>query len=604
LSLRILISAAAAVLLAAGPAAAQGPLPPLPPIGGDPTSPGQQPQQPAAPAPGPVSKAPGSVAIGVDVAHSGFFDDSSVVPPLRRAWSVKASASQVLAADGRVYTLTPGATVARDTRSGKVVWSSSAGGYPGAYDAGTVFVTKAGTLVALRGSDGTALWSKPVSDYLQAPVASGDAVYALGDATLYAFRASDGGQLWKHPTVNGATSPALDGSRAYVVGACADALAHDRRTGNAIWEHNGYCSGGGEVTPALFADRLFSSTDEGSAQGSLEPPTFAAGDGRVLGRHQGRRPVFLDGTAVFPVDGTYQAVDVASGRQLWHRTIQKELNSSTSLPEALAIEHDVYVSKAGHLFALDGEKGTTLWSARLPGARETDYSPPLAAAPGLLLVSTPKRLIAYHSVFHPPPAGIAAGPDVSDIFAGQGISLIGVLGSALRDSRPSVRVSYAPWPKGHFKAFGKPLRPDRDGGFAFGLTIFRNLRFRVKAAGHTSHARTVYAYPRVKLGRGRLVSPNREHLRVTVRTPRTSLRGRRFVLYVDRAGSKRLGRIAAARLHGGKGRSAATLSFRPLRHVGKHDNVAFCVRGQLREALGRPSGLTRRCGARTIRKTR
>jgi hypothetical protein len=45
-----------------------------------------------------------------------------------------------------------------------------------------------------------------------------------------------------------------------------------------------------------------------------------------------------------------------------------------------------------------------------------------------------------------------------------------------------------------------------------------------------------------------------------------------------------------------------SVRFHPPRHARRSDLVWFCVKGSLRMGLGRPSPLTRRCGARVLRR--
>jgi hypothetical protein len=86
---------------------------------------------------------------------------------------------------------------------------------------------------------------------------------------------------------------------------------------------------------------------------------------------------------------------------------------------------------------------------------------------------------------------------------------------------------------------------------------------------------------------------------VTARAPQARLGGRTFVLYLARAKTRKLHRLAQARLAGG--RTARTrLTFRPPRKVARGDVLVFCVRGQLKLELGRPSPLTERCGEASL----
>src|SRR5690242_18821538 len=96
-----------ALTMAPAAAAQAQVLPPLPPPVGQPPPPSgsppqqQQPPQNHSSPPGPISPAPGSVSEAVDVAHTGFFADDQLVPPLVPRWKVNIDSARALAAEGR-----------------------------------------------------------------------------------------------------------------------------------------------------------------------------------------------------------------------------------------------------------------------------------------------------------------------------------------------------------------------------------------------------------------------------------------------------------------------------------------------------------------------
>jgi hypothetical protein len=60
--------------------------------------------------------------------------------------------------------------------------------------------------------------------------------------------------------------------------------------------------------------------------------------------------------------------------------------------------------------------------------------------------------------------------------------------------------------------------------------------------------------------------------------------------------------VASGRLRrAGPGRTRVRLRFRPPARATGANRLAFCIERQLRLGLGRPSPLTRRCGARRVR---
>ena len=589
-------------------------LPPLPPPVGQP--PQQQPppqqgggSQPAPSAPGPVSPAPGSISVGVDVAHTGFYPDDELVPPLVPRWTVQSSVSSVLAADGRVYVLVGGGIAALDQRDGHQLWATRlpdiASGT--AYDQGILFVTTSDDLFALSADSGAVLWKQHLADSAGAspPVASGGVVYAYygqGGGTALAFRASDGTRLWTKRTVDGAGVPALDGDRVYYGGACEDTEALNRSDGSRVWLHETDCSGGGSVTPALFGGRLYVPEQEYTASGRPDEPVLDAGNGNVIRRFMGTRPVFVDGLAVAPFANgpvvgvnAAQAVDSATGQQAWSLRVP--------LLRPVAVGHDIYglsgtVTTGLRIASFDAEKGGLIWDQRLPDRIPDVGMGGLAVAPGLLLVWTGESLTAFESELKPAPGAIALEGE-ADKTSGSTLSLTGVLGRDLRAARPPVRIDVGGWPRGAFRRY-EDVRPLRDGGFVTEIVPFRNLRMRASASGVTSAPATVYVYPRIRLGRAERRG-NRIKQGVVVSSPRVRLAGRTLVMYLAPAAGNRLTRLGAGRLRArGRGRAGATINLRAPRHVGRNDRIFSCIPGQLRLGLGRPSSLLRACGKRVL----
>ena len=589
-----------------GTAAAQVPLPPLPP---DPTQPPPDnppppdsrppPAQPPS-TPQPISTAPGSVADGVDVAHSGFLSDEALVPPLVQRWSKELNVGFVLAADGRVYTAGRN-VVALDQATGKRVWSASLKkvsyqrAVGAAYDSGFVFVTTSDDIRAYHADSGKLAWRRELHGE-GSPVATGGTVYVGHGYIIEALRASDGSLLWRYQTQNGTGTPALDDRRAYVVGGCGETEAVDRSTGAPIWHHEGSCSGGVMVVPALFGGRLWVPGLESITRNTEIMPVLSAADGSLVGRFNSYRPVFVDGLAVLPRDEKgVRALDAATGKQVWRKR--------THLYGPVAVGHDIYGVGSGRVVALDSETGTTFWSADLRGAETNDYStnPVLAAAPGLLLVAASGRLTAYESALRPAPGRIALGAGSSDVIAGRTFILAGVLGTQLRGARPRVTVRAAGWRHGAFRRVGR-VGSARDGGFGIAARSDRNARWRVTAGGSRSNVVTVYTYPSVRLGRPRAVGTTRASVNVAVSAPRAKLSGRRVVLYLQQSRRGRLVRLGSGRMRGARGRGKATVVYGLPRHVRRGALLWHCVTGQLRMKLGRPSPLTRRCGTRVLRR--
>ena len=551
--------------------------------GGDqPTTPAPAPDtrpQPQMTAPGPISAAPGSMTEAVDVAHTGFFADEDLVPPLAARWNVAVDARQVLAAGGRAYVVVAGGVAALEQASGKQAWAAALATAPAgaAYDDGALYVASGNEVVALDAATGAVRWRRDLGAPVRPPVASGGAVYvAREDGQLAALKAADGAEQWRKPAVAGAGTPALDGSRAYAAGTCGAAVALSRTDGSTAWRRDGGCADKGSITPALAAGRLHVPSD-----GSV----LDAGGGSGAGRFAGARPVFVDGLLV-QSDGTALGPSGVAWR------------SPGGIESAIAVGHDVFGFRNDRLVALGSEDGRVVWGdARVVGP----VGRSLAVAPGMLLVAGEGRLVAYQSALRPSPRGIALGVDRDEVPAGTTFALVGVLGRELRgEGGARLRVEGADWPRGRYAPVTNE-RAARDGGFLGGVSLYRSSRFRVRGAGAVSPAVTVFAVPRVQLGTPKRAGRGRLAVTASVRTPRTRLAGLRFHLYLRRAGARRIERVASGRLRSaGAGRTRAALRFTPPKRTTRDDTLDFCVVGQLRLGLGKPSPLTRRCGARRL----
>lgn len=534
--------------------------------------------------------------MGVNPAHDGHFLSEELVPPLEPRWSVEGSGGFALAADGRVF-VAGEEVYALDQGDGRRLWTVPKEPNDlitgAAYEGGLVIVTAYDDIRAYRADSGALAWTKRLGDErgIYGPVASGGVVYTTVSNYVVALRASDGAELWvREKTVGGADTPALDDHRLYLAGTCDQAQALDRASGAVAWSHpEGDCVNSDAVTPALFGGRLW------GVRSILD-----AADGTTRGTHPLSRPVFVDGVA-FEHSPEQRAIasDASTGKELWR--------TKTPVGDSIAIGHDIYSlrfeqSKGDQrLSAFDAETGARIWNVRPPhkglyGARGT-----LAAAPGMLIAVFGGRVTAYRSVFRPKPRGIDIGASSFDVIAGRGYDIGGVLGTELRGSRPRVSLEDAGWRHGRFHRFGR-LKPARDGGFVASITTIRNSRVRVSAARVHSKPITVYAYPKVRLGRSRGLDRARAVVGVSVEAPRTRLAGHRVVLYLQQSRKRPLVRLGSGRLSGPPGRGHASVRFRPRRHVGRRALIWHCVTGQLRLALGRPSMLTRRCGARVLRR--
>jgi hypothetical protein len=357
------------------------------------------------------------------------------------------------------------------------------------------------------------------------------------------------------------------------------------------------------VSPSVFGSRLYVPSSKS---------VLDAASGSQLGAYPGWSevsPVFARGLGLFLDLGTFRGVNLANGKTRWKRRVGRDEPSAASRRftiSPVAVGHSAYgVTADGQLYALALRNGVKIWRAHVPfldgPGHSGSYNGAIDVAPGLLLVPGGRKLTAFESVYRPGPAGIAASPILTDVEFRQRNFVQGVVGSDLRKKGARVTLEYDEPP---FRGFSRAARGriGPDGFFSFVLRPALNIRVRARAGKARSRARTIYTYPRTRYKIRRL-SPTRIRAGIFLRTdPSIRLGGRRLSLYVVRVRARRSELLGSATLSGrGRGRSSASIAFRALRHVGRRDYLATCVRGQLRLGLGRPSGFTRHCGRRRIR---
>jgi outer membrane protein assembly factor BamB len=607
----IATAAAAALLVTAAPAAAQLPipLPPIGPPGGLPTpQPPPQSQPPSAQPPG--SPPTGSVTVGVNATHTGFVDDQNLVPPLVRRWarSFGGPVGPVRAADGRVYTLASDrgtfALRALNPLTGRDLWVRP---LPRsnhlAYDGARLFaVGLDGVIRAFSASNGAPIWQRSLSSGAlgASPVATGGVVYVVAQRSLFALSGATGAQLWKASTDGDDNVPAVDSQRAYVANACADVRAFNRSNGQAAWRRPDECGARGGSTPSVLGSALY------VPERSLVLNTSTGGErGSFFGT---MTPAFGYGYGVFRNYGIVRAEEMASGKVRWSHPGESDEQYSSSSSDQLrpmAAYHSVYrLTPGGVLYALSLETGKQIWRTNLGaqrGASGVTAADRVAIAPGLLLIPRGRRLVAFQSYFRPAPNGIAFEPYEFDLPWGHRTDVDGVIGANLRGPSARVRIEYDEHPfRGFTAGASGPTAPD--GYFLWTVRPDLNLRLRFRSGNAVSAVRTVYVYPRT---RWKFRRPSRNRVRAVIsfsNVRSVNLGGRRASLYVVRLKQRRFDRLGSSKVRRkGRGRSAVTIAFNALRHVGRRDYLAICVKGQTRLGLGRPDRFMRRCGARRIR---
>jgi outer membrane protein assembly factor BamB len=201
-------------------------------------------------------------------------------------------------------------------------------------------------LYALRTSNGSTLWRFETLGSVEAePLYDSqlDVVYfGSNDGALYAVHASDGRLVWRYDTgAEVARKPVLDGERLYVANGADNLFAIDRRTAQTLWRAH--------RTPALGMEI------SGYAGPAIDHGTvfFAYSDGHVAA-YDAR-----DGSERWPpVDLSAEAEQSRGAEALRYLDVD-----TTPVPDDLgALGRVVFVaSYAGGLYALDAERGVTVW---------------------------------------------------------------------------------------------------------------------------------------------------------------------------------------------------------------------------------------------------
>jgi len=527
--------------------------------------------------------------------------------------------------------------VALDLATGAVRWTRPIAGtyyWSGlAYDAGRLFVLDFdGDLTALSPASGATLWNRRLPgqyDFDSPPAARDGRVYAIGagtGGTVYGVRESDGVVEWTRALPTGGGAPAVDGTSAYVSLVCGHAYAFNRDTGATRWEHHGDCTGGGDVTPAVHAGRVYPLGDNDAI--------YSAGSGAVIGSadFQGA-PAFADGTAYVPWASGLLAVDAGTWAGHW-ASRAGGLEAEAPLVSA---GHVYAGSEDGFVLALRRSDGVADWCASTAGepvgTGTGNVDRPdsgLGAGGGRLLVPAGRFLVAYGpGAAAPAPCGgvppsgapggggggtgaggggaVATSPSLTllpaheDVVAGHRVRLRGRLaGTPASPAGQRVVVEADAWPfDGRWRRQGEATTA-ADGTWSLVARPGRNTRYRASSASLTSGEATVYAELAARFHR-RALAGRRFLESLVISGPRSvRLRARRAHFYLARTGARRAAHarsVPLRRVRRGVYRASAVLRFlRPARQT----VVIACYRERTPDPWGRPLATDRRCGSRRL----
>lgn len=283
-----------------------------------------------------------SVAYQINQAHTGAVQVTGLTLPLKVKWSVNlnGNASYPLVLPGEVIVIdggngtVPSTLEALNPTDGSVLWSqpvsSGYGGWIGAaYDNGMVFANNydtpgfsSGSMSAFNSTTGDLVWtaSLPGQYLFTSPVTAQNGIVYTGGAgvggTVYALDETNGDLLWTGSVENGDTSaPAISGTGIYVSYACPQSYRFNAKNGTQMWHYSGACEGGGGDTAVVYKglvyvrDVFFESTDG---------LTLNATTGATVGSFNSQyAPAFNGTTAFYTESNTLTAVNLTTGTTLW-----------------------------------------------------------------------------------------------------------------------------------------------------------------------------------------------------------------------------------------------------------------------------------------------
>lgn len=561
---------------------------------------------------------PGEVSsFGANPSHNGQASEESVFGPLYEAWrtTLPRPAAQQLVSGGRIVVATHAAdsqpearAYGLEPRSGAIAWEQALGPaavVPVAADSGVVVAaTHDGTLRAISAADGKVLWNRevPVQEdegFLTAPVADSGVAYvgSVSDSreyeTLYAYALSTGMRLWASNvpllgtagvSLNGG-APALDGSRVFVADECGNAAAVRRSDGRILWEQiveEDACYSGTAAMVSgstVFAGRgLAYAATTGDPRPSLSFDPLAAGELLAYG---------------VPDDGSLTAAPIDGGAGGWERP-------SGATYDPLLVGGTLYVVDGDRLRSFEPSSGHQLLSQPAGRLEIDSYNDAgLAAAAGALLVPGYSQLTALRPILRPTGRRIAFALSAFDVGVGEKVSFVSAVGPALREQRPVILEQIDVAPFGRFETIGRGPAQE-DGTTYFSRGIARNTKVRVRVEGGDATTALIRAHPRYRIAIRR-TSDTRGVVIVKVKKiPPSKIAGMRTFAYFGRASQQTFRKLGSARLEGGMRDAQAEIGFRLLRHVGKKDIVAICVRNFARAGWGRNVGLQKHCGENRV----
>ncbi|MHC1575367.1 MAG: outer membrane protein assembly factor BamB family protein [Candidatus Methanogasteraceae archaeon] len=269
-----------------------------------------------------------------------------------------------------------------------LIWStdvsSGSGGYIGcgaSVVSGRVYVSNWPTMIGGAGlglhcldeSDGSIIWDNPMggSGGVSTPAIAGDKVFAgdyLGD--LYCMDVNDGTTNWNtsvepNPTYWGlASSPLIYDGMVYVVSFSDGTMHAIDFDGVEQWNYSASGVSDAYMSVATDGSNLF--FGGGNAMNCVDIATQTAAWAFAVGDKVTTTPAACDGVVYFATgknEKKLYAVDIATGTEIWNRSLYGSLSSPA------ISDGKIYIGdKDKQINCICASNGTTLWTQTLGGA--------------------------------------------------------------------------------------------------------------------------------------------------------------------------------------------------------------------------------------------
>lgn len=269
--------------------------------------------------------------------------------------------------------------------TGQLRWQGKtgelAGGKP-VTENGIVYAGSQNTVYAFKASDGTLLWSVPGYNPNTGPLVADGKVFVDsyrnepdGSVTISvaALRGTDGSQLWSKQVVTHSTlAPPTPGTSGQLVAngvfyaavftGLFQLYAFNANNGKLLWHSSGTSAQGRDATLFVENGVVFAYVDRLYA--------YKASDGTLLWQSQGAQPLsgpngtysdllVTQGTVYADTNDGVTAYSTDNGSQLWHVPVDSSLGGFIEITLANAV---IYATQRNGASALDARTGKQLWS--------------------------------------------------------------------------------------------------------------------------------------------------------------------------------------------------------------------------------------------------